>query len=310
MKPSGLPSQATKPHRTLLYHAYSLWLFTVSDLKTIVMPKTAFGTITLLSGPVLTRSPRPGWLTVVRCLSMVMMWTWLNLLPFAMNNQYRKADVEEDKKNKPWRPIPAGRLSIEETKNLMLATYVAAVLGSAYLGALPECLALIVQGWIYNELGATNDSYLARNFVNATGYMTFAAGAAKVACVHSGTTLQTGVYSWFLLLGVVIATSVQIQDIFDQEGDSARGRRTIPLVVGDGSARLSVGLPVAVWSLLCPAFWRLDGRDFLLPVVLGAVVIFRLFRYKGVSADKTSFKVWNAWVVVLYLLPFLKAMAQ
>ena len=310
MKPSGLPSQAANPHRTLLYHAYSIWLFTVSDLKTIVMPKTAFGTITLLSGPILTRSPRPGWLTIVRCLSMVMMWTWLNLLPFAMNNQYREADVEEDKKNKPWRPVPAGRLSIKETKNLMLTGYVVAIFGSAYLGALSECLALVVQGWIYNELGAANNSYLTRNFVNATGYMTFAAGAAKVACVHSGTTLQSGVYIWFLLLGLVIATTVQSQDLFDQEGDSARGRQTIPLALGDRSARLSVGLPVAVWSVLCPAFWRLDRRGFLLPVVLGAVVIFRLFRHRGVAADKTSFKVWNAWVVVLYLLPFLKAIAQ
>ena len=309
-KPSTIPSQATNPPRTLLHQAYSLWLFTVSDLKTIVIPKTAFGTITLLSGTVLTKSPRPAWLPIVRCLPWVMMWTWLNLLPLAMNNQHREADVEEDKKNKPWRPIPAGRLSIEETKHLVLASYVAAILGSAYLGALPECLALIVQGWIYNELGAANDSYLTRNVLNATGYMTSAAGAAKVACMHSGTTLQRGVYIWYLLLGAVIATAIQCQDLYDQEGDSARGRRTIPLVVGDGSARLSVGLPIAVWSLLCPTFWRLDGRGFLLPIILGAVVIFRLFRHKGVSADKTSFKIWNAWVVLLYLLPFLKAIAQ
>ncbi|KAL9134416.1 MAG: hypothetical protein Q9175_004398 [Cornicularia normoerica] len=227
-----------------------------------------------------------------------------------MNNEHREADVEEDKKNKPWRPIPAGRLSIEETQYLMLASYVAAILGSAYLGGLPECLALIVQGRIYNELGAANDSYLTRNVLNATGYMTFAAGAAKVACTHSGTTVQTGAYIWLMLPGVIIASTIQFQDLYDQVGDSSRGGRTIPLVVGDGSARLSVGLPVAVWSLLCPAFWGLNAPGFLLPNILGAVVIFRLFRYKGVSADKTSFKVWNAWVVVLYLLPFLKAMAQ
>ncbi|CAF9911456.1 MAG: hypothetical protein ALECFALPRED_007327 [Alectoria fallacina] len=308
-RPSGLPPHATKTRRTLLYHAYSLWLFTFSDLKTILVPKTAFGIITLLSGPVLTKSSWPGWLTIFRCLPLIMMWIWLNLLPLDMNNEHREDDVQEDKNNKPWRPIPAGRLSIEETKRLMLAGYIAAMLGSAYLGALPECLALIVQGWIYNELGAANGSYLTRNLLNATGYMTFAAGAAKVACIHSGTTMQKGAYVWLMLLGMVIATTIQFQDLYDQKGDRARGRRTVPLVLGDGSARLSVELPVAVWSLLCPAFWRLSVQGFILPVVLGAVIIFRLFRYRDVSADKTSFKIWNAWVVVLYLLPFLKAIA-
>ena len=306
---SRLPMNSSKPHRTLLFHAYSLWLFTASDLKTIVIPKTAFGIFTILSGSTLTRSPRPGWLTAVRCLPLVMIWTWFHLLPLAMNNQHRQTDIEEDKKNKPWRPIPAGRLSVEETKFFMVASYVVSILGSIYLGGMTECLALVAQGWIYNELGAANDSYLARNILNATGYMTFAAGAAKVACIQSGTTIQRGTYSWFILLGLVVATTIQFQDLYDQEGDRARGRRTIPLIAGDGIARLSVGLPVAVWSLLCPSFWRLDARGFVLPMLLGAVVIFRLFCYKGVCADKTSFKLWNAWVVVLYLLPFVKSVS-
>ena len=308
--PSSLPIETTQPHRTLLYHTYSLWLFTVSDLKTIVIPKTAFGIFTILSGSVLTRSSPPTWLTSVRCLPLIMIWTWLNLLPLTMNNQHRQGDVEEDKKNKPWRPIPAGRLSVEETKTFMLASYLVAVLGSVYLGGLVECLALVTQGWIYNELGAANDSYLARNVLNATGYMTFAAGAAKVACIHSGTTIQGGSYTWFVLLGLVIATTIQFQDLYDQEGDRARGRLTIPLIVGDRGARLSVALPVVVWSLLCPAFWRLNAQGFVLPAVLGAVVIFRLFRYRGVCEDKTSFRVWNAWVVGLYLLPLIKAIAE
>lgn len=192
----------------------------------------------------------------------------------------------------------------------MLASYVVGVLGSIYLGGLTECSALVAQRWEYNGLGAANDSYLVRNLLNATGYLTFAAGAAKVAYVQSGTTIRGDTYSWFILLGLVVATTIQIQDLYDQEGDGARGRRAIPLVAGDRIAGLSVGLPVAVWSLLCRAFWRLDGRGFVLPMLLGAVVIFRLFRYKGICADNTSFKLWNAWVVVLYILLFVKSLSD
>ena len=111
-----------------------------------------------------------------------------------MNNQHGEDDLKEDRKNKPWRPIPVGRLTIDETKHLMMASYVAAILASTFLGGLSECLAIIVQGSIYNELGAAGHSCLARNVLNATGYMTFAAPAAKVACIQSGTEMQEGAY--------------------------------------------------------------------------------------------------------------------
>ena len=306
-KRSALITHTAAPFRTLWYHAYSLWLFAFNDLKTTVIPKTAFGIITFLAGPILTRCPRPGALTFVHCLPLITTWIWLNLLPLTMKNQAGEDDLKEDTKNKTKRPIPAGRLTIDETKRLLLASYAAAILASACFGRLPECLAITLQGWIYNDLGAANDNYLARNILNASGHMTFAVGAAKVACIQPGTELQEGAYLWFGLLGAVIVTTIQFQDLYDQSGDSARGRRSLPLVVGDGIARFSVALPIAVWSIICPAFWRLEGRFFILPLALGAFIIFRLFHYRSVSADKTSFRLWNAWVVVLYTLPFLEA---
>ena len=66
------------------------------------------------------------------------------------------------------------------------------------------------------RVGGANHSYLARNVLNATGYMTFAAGAAKVACIKSGTEIQEGAYLWSVLLGAVIATTIQFQDLYDR----------------------------------------------------------------------------------------------
>ena len=303
------PQVHEKPHtfdRTIWYHMYSLWLFTFSDLKTIVIPKSFFAIITLLSGQSLTTSDKPHFKTILLSAPFIVAWIWLNLLPLDMSNQCDRDSSIEDKENKPWRPIPAGRLTIDETRWLTYLTYTAAILASIYMGGLAECLALIVEGWIYNQLGGANNSFLARNILNATGYLTFACGAARVACASSSTQLRGASLPWFVLLSAVISTTIQFQDLYDQKGDAVRGRRTIPLIAGDGVARLTVAIPVALWSWICPAFWGLDTQGFILPIALGATIISRLYWYRCEEEDKRSFLVWNLWVMSLYLLPLVK----
>lgn len=303
-KPSKPCQQdAHEVNHTFWYHLYTLWLFTFSDLKTIVLPKSAFGIITLLSGQNLMNVTRPPCATICFCLPLVLVWNWLNLLPLAMNNQYTKESAAEDRENKPWRPIPAGRVTMQETRYLMFIGYAVAFLSSLILGGTVECVALILQGWIYNQLEGANKSYLARNVLNATGYLTFAAGATRVACMQSGTELHRRSSLWFMVLGGVILTTIQFQDLYDQKGDSIRGRQTIPLLLGDRLSRLTICIPIAVWSFLCPAFWGSDPRGFALPASLGSVIIFRLYYYRSVDGDRKSFKIWNAWVTSLYLIP-------
>ena len=292
--------------RRACQHAYSLWLFTSGDLKTIVIPKTTFGTITLLSGPVLTTSARLDPHLLVKSLPLIVLWIWINLLPLDMSNQCGKDAAMEDAINKPWRPIPAGRLTIDETKWLMVVAYVVAVISSFWLGGLSECLALVFEGWIYNRLGAADKSCLSRNILNAVGYVTFATGSARVACVQYGTTFNDASLPWLMLLGAVIASTIHFQDLYDQSGDKARGRRTIPLLMGDRWTRISITLSVAAWSLVCPAFWGLDVKGFIAPCFLCSVVILRLWLYRDVSSDKISFKIWNLWIIALYVLPMIK----
>lgn len=240
---------------------------------------------------------------IVSTIPAVIFWNWLNLLPLAMSNQLGVRSIEEDRINKPWRPIPAGSLSREETRILMVASYAGAILASFYLGGFWESIALVVEGWVYNGLEGGNGNSIVRNALNAVGYMTFASGAARVACFRSGTELQSETAAWFILLGGVIATTVQFQDLYDQEGDSARGRQTFPLVAGDGMVRLTTAFFIALWSWVCPAFWNLALCDFLSPLVLSALITFRLYRYRSAKEDKRSFLIWNAWVMTLYLLP-------
>ena len=300
-----LGPKSSMKSRTLSYHIYSLWLFTFSDLKTIAVPQTLFGIATLLSGRSLMTSRRPEPVKILSSIPSTLVWIWLNLLPLDMSNQCDAKSTIEDRMNKPWRPIPAGRLTIKETRSLMFGSYIVAILGSMYLGGFSECVALIFEGWMYNALDGANKSFLTRNALNSAGYMTFAAGSAKVACSHTGMTLRTDSSIWLALLSGVIATTIQFQDLYDREGDAKRGRRTIPLIAGDDLARFTISLPMAAWSWVCPAFWGSKSFAAFVPIALASIIVFRLYRYRSVHDDKKSFLVWNAWLLSLYFLPAL-----
>lgn len=74
---------------TLGYHLYSIWLFTYSDIKTIIVPKTTFGTLCALAAPVFgfSASYTPTPVEVLQRIPLTLLWVWINLLPFAIDNQ-------------------------------------------------------------------------------------------------------------------------------------------------------------------------------------------------------------------------------
>lgn len=166
---------------------------------------------------------------------------------------------------------------------------------------------LTVLTWIYDDLGAADEGMVLRNFVNALGFSGFSSGAAVVACGPPGSFEPNGTAThWLIMMGLMIFTTLQVQDMYDQEGDAARGRKTAPLVLGDRAARWTIVVPVTVFSLFCPAFWGLSVYGYLFPVVLGGVIDFRTLTVMGVKADRLTFKVWCIWGISLYALPLVK----
>lgn len=103
---------------TMLFRLRTLWLFTRSDLKTIVGPVTCFGLCNAIAMDVsLSNSDAATTaLSILPRLPATFLWVWTNLLPFSMNNQSQQCSIVEDRINKPWRPIPSGRISMREAK--------------------------------------------------------------------------------------------------------------------------------------------------------------------------------------------------
>ncbi|KAI4088408.1 MAG: hypothetical protein L6R37_008207 [Teloschistes peruensis] len=122
-------------------------------------------------------------------------------------------------------------------------------------------LITILGDWLYNDKGAANKNYWARNATNAAAFFTYGLEATKDAV--SPSRLKFAVYGWLALLALVIASTVQTQNLPDREGDKARGRHTMPLILGELETRWTV----AVSAALTTAY---NSANFsLIPVGIG-----------------------------------------
>ncbi|KAF7173190.1 hypothetical protein CNMCM6106_007320 [Aspergillus hiratsukae] len=292
---------------------YTLWLFIASDVQTILLPSTIFGITNALAALDFrsVQSPSSPYLNTVHRIPLIIGWVGINLLPLTMNNQRSPSSIAEDSLNKPWRPLPSGRLSGSQTKRLMLGFYALALVYSFYSGGYRQCLGLIVLGTCYNSFGAGDHNPVIRNIINALGYFCFNSGAVEVA-LGSGsagfTETSARQYSlrlWIMVITAIILTTMHVQDMCDQEGDAKRGRRTLPLVIGDTAARWSIALPMPVWGVICPLLAGSGPLAGGLSVVLAFAVAIRMLMWRDTASDRMTFRVWNLWISVVYMLPLL-----
>ena len=289
---------------TAAFHSYSLWLFTASDLKTIVGPSLVFGTANALAItsynldlPV-DKTNRQ----VAERIPLVALWIWIHLLPFNINNQTAAGAVEEDRTNKPWRNMPAGRMTIPQAKCLMLLSYSLATTTAIFSGGVKQSIGLAILGTWYNNFAGGDKSCLVRNFVNACGYVCFTSGAMEVAI---GTPLPLGAHlvRWLGIVAAIIFSTVHLQDMYDQAGDLIKRRQTVPLVIGDAQARWCIALTMAFWGWICPCYWN-GGKLLLITSTLMAISIAaRGLLLRTVSSDRLTFKLWNAWMTLVFIMP-------
>ncbi|KAI9792108.1 MAG: hypothetical protein M1816_003090 [Peltula sp. TS41687] len=248
--------------------------------------------------------PRQSFFSLLR-LSLTFLWTWTHLLMANLSNQRLPHSIIEDSVNKPWRPLPSGRISPEDARRLRLFVIPAVLLLSYALGVTTASVALVGFLCLYNDRGGAELGIL-RNFLNACGLLSFGAGATAIAAGVSVDQLTTCAFEWFGIIGLIITTTVHVQDLEDMPGDRARHRHTIPLFYGETVSRWSIAALVSAWSVTCPLFWSLKLLACVPSVALGGYLAARVVLYRSVEADKHAWRMWCLWMILLYLLPLFK----
>ena len=279
------------------------WLFTYSDLKTIVGPQTTFGILYAMCLSILTQEHIALSSDHAMCRALlVLLWVWINLLPFTIGNQLQTKAIEEDRLNKPWRPLPSGLLTCNQAAVFMTAAYPVAFVISILAGGTLQCLTLVVLGVCYNGLGGADHHFLVRNLLIAVGYLGFASGALEVAIGYY-IPWSSRLVAWFCVIGLVVFSTVHVLDMYDQAGDRQRDRRTLPLMRGDAFARWTITVLVPWWSGFVWWYYKLDFRGGSILVVPSLFVAGRTLTLRSSAADRLTATIWNCWIIALYLAP-------
>ncbi|KAH8103539.1 UbiA prenyltransferase family [Cristinia sonorae] len=273
--------------KRLPFHAQTLHLFVKSDYKTTIAPITLFA---IAAAPDLQVSHI--WHTIA--------WVWLHILHFDVANQI--VGVEEDRKNKGDRPIPAGRISAADA-TILRWLLVPICLSYSFCYSIQTFWAsflLSILTIFYNELGAHAGVWVLRNCTNALGFAAFEMGATLIASDRRRLD-YTALCSMIISAGI-LATTYQAQDLKDIHGDRAVGRHTLPIVLPK-VARPSILLGLAAWSMALAVVWKLDPVTGLAFMAVGFFTGYRFMACKSVPDDQISFYWYNFWISCVHALP-------
>ena len=263
-----------------------------------------FGIITALTGAPLIDTSDVDAVAVLKRAPRTMLWMWLNVLAFTISNQRLPSSILEDSINKPWRPLPADRITEKQARRLLLALIPIVVLLTFMSGGGPSSMAALLLAWMYNDLKGADETFIVRHILNGLGIACWSFGAATVA--SGPNTFSNKGYFWIALPGMITLTTIHLMDLRDQEGDRAQGRSTVPLVLGDTIARWSIVAAILSWSVICPTIWSAGLAGSVLPLALGGLISGRVLALRTPHADRFSWNLWGPWLFSIFLLPLLK----
>lgn len=292
-----------KTTSSLLHHIHTIYLFSRNDIKIAIGVGWLFGALNASIASTFQMGPALSPWQILQSTPAMLLWSWSHLFLFNLHNQRHASSIAEDAINKPWRPLPARRLSPEQATRIMYCMYpVVITLVSLRLGGLfPSLVEMGLCLW-YNEAKGSSNALL-KNMLNAFGLACFFAGPLEVVTGHSIFCGDMKAATWLLTLACAIMSTSHAQDFRDLEGDKAAGRVTLPLLIGDMNARFLLAFGIAFWTAVASWFWEAGLVDSLAAWMAGAAVAFNLFRDKTHEGNTRSWKLFPCWILGMFLLP-------
>ncbi|MFT3767301.1 MAG: UbiA family prenyltransferase [Minicystis sp.] len=270
------------------------WLFIRRDLSTTIIPSLIFiFTALKTSGPASMGD-------VARALGYGGLYFWLYIYSFCLGDQI--VGVEEDRINKPDRPIPAGLVSIRGAYIRWFVAMAAFLAAGAALGVFKWALLWVVVSVLHN-FGGWDRHWLTKNCVAMPlGNLAELAAAWEMARPLSPIGLR-----WLIVSPIFTFLTMSIQDFRDVAGDAAIGRRTLPMVLGDRTARIAVAiahvvvLPVIHLALAQgPARWSLYACEMVI-AALDFIIIARLLMVRTPRDDHRTYMLYTYWYCFILL---------
>lgn len=288
---------------SLFYHVHTGWLFIGDDIKNTTTVGILFAAVHAHLAPILSMGSALSFVQILAAVPSMVLWTWSNLFLFNLHNQ--RQGMAEDALNKPWRPLPSGRLTSEQATFITYFMYPITWTIAIRFGGLVPCLFETAFSLWYNELGGSENPFL-KNLLNGVGLTCFLVGPLEVATGHSIYSSQGKSAAWIFIIAGAMTVTSHIQDFRDVGGDRAAGRKTIPLIIGDMNARVLAAIGVGVSSTIACWFWKAGCSEGVSVWLAATILVTNLFLNKSRNGDDLAWgKLWFLWLVGLFSVPLL-----
>jgi 4-hydroxybenzoate polyprenyltransferase len=230
------------------------WSFIRRDLLVSLVPGALFGTTALLNHPVDSGLE----LAIVGLKEMI--YCWLCITTFCLSSQL--VGIEEDRLNKPDRPLVVGQVTPDGARIRWIMGMIALTSFAYATGTLLWALIWQIGCLIYDYCGGSKHWYL-KTFLGGIG-VTSEVGAAWQLVEP---TVPMLVWRWIGVIGLYLITLMAVQDLRDMAGDRAVGRRTMPLVFGETCSRWVIA--IGYWGFPWIVHYGLMVPAGLTPGVIG-----------------------------------------
>ncbi|MFB2970608.1 UbiA family prenyltransferase [Aerosakkonema sp. BLCC-F183] len=284
---SSLLALSKKIYRSLRHEVCLSWQFISGDISASIVPGLLFMMAAWKTHPT-------NAVDFLMVLGRGIVYFWLYIVPFCISNQI--VGIEEDRINKPHRPLVKGSVSLLGAKVRLVVSMVLFGLVGWWFGVLEW--ALLWQGCIFlHNLGSGSKHWITKNLFMGEGALAQLAAAWQLV-----TPITSIAWQWILVVAGVWLFLAAIQDLRDIDGDRAIGRNTFPIAFGETTSRvvLTSGfglLPFVIhFALMVPAglTWNVILCDIVLAVISFTIAA-RIVSFRLPKADHYSYMLFTYW---------------
>lgn len=277
----------------LLAELHLSWKFISGDFSASIAPAMLFGAAAWNSSALPLNAL--GWAIVQ---SFVYFWLYISI--FCLANQY--VGIEEDRHNKPHRPLIAGLVTPRGVLARWCVLMIAYTIFGWALGVLKWTLIWQATSILHN-FGGWDKRWYTKNFSMWLGVVAMLGAAWEIVRPLTPIAMQ-----WTIVLACVVLVLVVIQDLRDMPGDRANGRRTFALVYGEARTRKLMALCFALLPVVVHV-WLMQPLGMSLSVALSElglalislVISARLLVRRSITADHHTYMLLTYWYCLALL---------
>lgn len=277
----------TRFYRSFRREANLSWQFIGGDISASIIPGLLFMVAAWKTHPT-------DVLDFLLVMGRGIVYFLLYIVPFCVSNQI--VGVEEDRINKPHRPLVKEVVSLQGAKVRWVVSMVLFTLFGWWFGVLEWALLWQVCIILHN-LGGGCKHWIAKNFFMGVGTVALLAAAWQLVMP-----ITPVAWRWIIVVASVWLMLAAVQDLRDIEGDRAIGRNTFPIAFGETASRLVLSLGFALLPLVTHIIlmepignsWNAHLCDIALAVI-SLTIAARIVFYRSIRADRQTYMLFTYW---------------